>query len=139
MRVVLDTNVLVSALLWRGTPHRLLQRLEERHVALVTTPRMIQELREVLPRPKFVGRLHALNVSVDMLLDAVVEHTELFPDRAIAPVIREDPADDRVLAAAQTANASLIVSGDPHLLRLRAFAGIPIVTPRQALTQFPAG
>ena len=139
MRVVLDTSVLVSALLWRGTPHRLLQRLEQRGVALVITPRMIQELREVLPRPKFVGRLHALNVSVDMLLDSVLEHVELFPDRTIAPVIREDPTDDRVLAAAQAANASLIVSGDLHLLRLRTFAGIPIVTPRQALTRFPAG
>ena len=139
MRVVLDTNVLVSALLWHGTPHRLLQRLEQRGVALAITPRMIQELREVLPRPKFVGRLRVLNVGVDTLLDSVLEHVELFPDRTIAPVIREDPADDRVLAAAQVANASLIVSGDPHLLRLDSFAGIPIVTPRQALTRFPAG
>ena len=134
MRVVLDTNVLVSGLLWRGVPHALLRLLEHRGISMAMTPAMLREVRAVLPRPKFAARLQALHLSVDTLLDAVLEQVELFDDQPIVPVIREDPTDDRILACAQTAGASLIVSGDAHLLRVHRYAGIPILTPRQALT-----
>ncbi len=55
----------------------------------------------------------------------------------IAPTIARDPADDQVLAAALAAHAGLIVSGDAHLLDLKRFQSIPIVTAREALGQLP--
>lgn len=141
MRVVLDTNVWVSALLWRSTPYRLLQTLERRDASIVTTPWLLRELRTVLHRPKFARRLDALSLTVDDVIAAVLEHVEVFADAPppVPPMVTADPDDDRLLLCAQTSAAAMIVTGDHHLLRRRHHLGIPIVTPTQALATTRAG
>lgn len=117
MRVVLDTNVLVSAILWHGLPNRLLRLVEETRLSLCMTPKLLTELLAVLSRPKFAPQMVTRQISLE--------------DVPIPPVIREDPEDDIVLACAQAAGAKAIVTGDSHLLRLKEFRAIPILTPRR--------
>ena len=71
MRVVFDTNVLVAALLWRGVPHQLLQRVRDGDVVLVTSPKLLEELDDVLRRTKFAAVLTKAETSAAGLLSTV--------------------------------------------------------------------
>ena len=98
---------------------------------IVTTPAIMEGLREALSRPKFRLRIRTLQSSVSELMEALLSIVEVVEDMPIGAVIKRDPDDDKILACAKVAQAGWIVSGDDHLLSLRRYKGIPIVTPRQ--------
>jgi len=133
MRIVLDTNVLISALLWHGVPNDLLILIEKRTFTLCVMPILLEELRDVLSRPKFSSRIKERKTSCEELLAGIIDLTELHPDRRIDPVVKDDPDDDKILSCAKISGAKYIISGDPHLLKLKTWAGISILTPRQFL------
>lgn len=132
-RVVPDTNVYVSALLWTGNRHRLLRMAEAGELTLVTTPAIMEELCEVLGRPKFRLRIRTLQTSVAELMESLLSVVEVIPDLPFEPVIKRDPDDDKTLACAMAAQAEWLISGDDHLLSLKRYKQIRIVTPQQFL------
>ncbi len=79
MRVVVDTNVLISALLWLGTPHRIIELAEQKRVTLCITQPMLEELKEVLQRRKFARALKARNTSIEEIMSALLPLVELYP------------------------------------------------------------
>ena len=134
MKVVADTSVVVSALLWPGLPHRILIAAETGAITLYTSPALLDEWAGVLARSKFSMRLSARRVTVEELVTGYARLAHLVLPRPIAPVIHEDPSDDAVLACALSAQARFIVSSDPHLLRLDYYRSIQIVSPRAFFT-----
>lgn len=135
MRLVADTNVLVSALLWRGLPHRLLIAMEAGRITLYTSPPLIKELHGVLSRPRLAARLVARQVTLEEVMAGYIRLAHVVLPAALAPVILDDPDDDAVLACAVAAEASYIVSGDTHLLKLERFRSIHIVSVRTFVTE----
>ena len=128
MRLVLDTNTALSALLWGGTPGRLLDAAEAGRIELASSAALLAELQGVLTREKFAKQLAKREVSVSDLFDGYAALVVMVTPATIAPTIARDPADDQVLAAALAARADLIVSGDAHLLDLKTCLGIEIVS-----------
>ena len=134
MRLVVDTNVVVSAFLWQGTPGRLLEMAGEKQVRLFTSRALLDELADVLGRKKLAKSLAATGLTVPQMLAAYRKMVTPVAARQLPQRVSPDADDDAVLAAAQAAKADLIVSGDrKHLLILKRFAGIPIVTAAQAV------
>jgi putative PIN family toxin of toxin-antitoxin system len=129
MNVVADTNVVVSGLLWRGTPHRIFTAAEAGRLILYTSPPLVDELRDVLARPRFAVYLKARHASAEDLAHSYLKLARLVVPARLPPVIHEDPEDDAVLACAVSARAHAIVTGDRHLLRLGSFLEMPIVQP----------
>jgi putative PIN family toxin of toxin-antitoxin system len=109
----------------------LLQLAETDDITLVTTPAIMEELREALERPKFMPRIRTLQSSVAELMEAVLSVVEVVQDLPIEPVVKRDPDDDKILACATGARAHWIVSGDDRLLNLKSYREISILTPRQ--------
>lgn len=138
MRLVIDTNVLLSALLWRNTPHALLEQARNGVVTLISSPALLAELAEVLERPKFDAMLAKSGTSRAELFAKLRLLAEVMEPPPLAQPVCRDPDDDAVLALARVALADLIVSGDDDLLTLGSFEGIPIVTPAQALERLQA-
>ena len=134
MRLVLDTNVVTSALLWQGTPYQLLHAIRQRPtLQLYSSAALLDELARVLMRASLHKRLTAIGRQArDVLLDysAITQIVETAP---LTQLVCRDPDDDAVLALARAAQADLIVSGDQDLPTLRQFECIPIVTARTAL------
>ncbi len=133
MRAVLDTNVVVSGLIWGGKPFALLRIGAEGDLELATSPVLIAELAVVLARENFAGRLKESRRSME---EAVSFHARLaitVTPASVPRVVTDDPDDDHVVAAAVAAGADLIISGDRHLLALGGYQGIRIVTPAEAL------
>jgi putative PIN family toxin of toxin-antitoxin system len=135
MRIVLDTNVVMSALLWRGTPYRLLEASQQRSsTQLYSSTALLEELTDVLARPSATKRLTLIDKTAATVLADYVEVIELVAPTAVPRVVPGDVDDDQVIAAAVAAQADLIVSGDrKHLLPLGSHAGIAIVDAVEAL------
>ncbi len=129
--LVCDTNVLVSAIGWRGPEREVYLRVRSGALRLATSPALLDELERVLGYPKF--GLEDLEVTA--FVDDVISQADTVIPRRVPRVIEEDPADDQVLACASAARPDWIVSGDSHLLALGTYEGIPIVTARQLLDQ----
>jgi putative PIN family toxin of toxin-antitoxin system len=139
MRLVVDTNVVVSAFLWQGTPGRLLEMAGEKQVRLFTSRALLDELADVLGRKKLAKSVAATGLTVPQMLAAYRKVITLVTARQLPQRVSPDADDDAVLAAAQAAKADLIVSGDrKHLLMLKRFDGIPIVTAAQAVAMAEA-
>ena len=133
MRLVLDTNVVLSGLLWRGTPYQLLTHIKQtRTLQLVSSPVILEELADVLTRQQCIKRLSAIGLNGAQVLADYLQVVELVEPVSIPPTSR-DPDDDAILACALAAHADLIVSGDADLLVLKQFLDIPIMTAAQAL------
>ena len=135
MRAVIDTNVLVSGLLWAGTPHTLLLQLRDGALTLLSSPALLAEFGEVIARPKFKPVLDRAGVSPEQLLTELRQLTELVDPPPLPATVSRDGDDDALLALAVAAQADLLVTGDADLLVLGSYGDIPILTPAQALTR----
>lgn len=133
MRIVLDTNGVVSGLLWGGNSRLLLQMAREQRVALFTSAMLLAELTDILCRRKFAARIAKAQITIDEIVDGYAHLAQLVRPAPIAATVLDDPDDDHVLACAVAARAELIVSGDRHLLDLHVFQSIAIATPAIAL------
>ncbi len=125
-RVVIDTNVLVSALINDGKPRRLVFELLDKHTVILSRL-MLAELADVVSRDKF----SVTSSQVDRFVSSLIRTSEVAPDNVQFKVVLEDPDDDVVLNAAYTGRAEFIVTGDHHLLVLGEFKKIKIVTVNQ--------
>ena len=133
MRVALDTNVLVSAFLWEGTPGKLIELAGEREIQLFTSQALLDELAEVLRRRKLAKPVQATGFTAAELVKQYQRLAHRVTARQFTKQISRDADDDAVLACALAARAALIVSGDRDLLTLKSFRNIPIVTPAEAV------
>jgi putative PIN family toxin of toxin-antitoxin system len=133
MRAVIDTNVLLSGLLWRGSAHAFLEQVRNGTVTILSSPELLAELQEVLARPKFDAILSRSNSSRELMLTQISKLAELTDPPPLPQPMCRDPDDDAVLALAIATLADVIVSGDDDLLSLVNFEGIPILNPVQAL------
>ena len=134
MRLVLDTNVVVAALLWSGPPRRLLDRAIDEAVTLYSSPALIDELAHTLHYRKFAQRIEQFGTTPLALVAQYAALLMLVSPTQVLRVIEHDADDDQVLAAAIASQANLIVSGDKHLHGLGGeYKGIRIVNAAQAV------
>jgi|SRR5580704_3731462 putative PIN family toxin of toxin-antitoxin system len=129
MRIVVDTNVIVSALVFGGLPRRVFEAVEGGDCELYYSAEIEKETRRVL-RDKFGWAEDRLERYLPVLWGL---GERVIPLRRVNAV-KDDPDDNRILECALAAAADVIVSGDGHLLRLTTYEGITILTPRSFLT-----
>ncbi|MEH2212661.1 putative toxin-antitoxin system toxin component, PIN family [Nostoc sp.] len=136
MRVILDVNVWISALLWGGVPGKTLRLARNQQINIFASEFLLLELETTLKRDKFQLRLQQRGYTVEDLISVVKGLSNDCPTISVdAPQLR-DPKDNLVLAAAVAANAEAIVTGDLDLLVLIEFNGIPILTPQDFLSRY---
>lgn len=133
MRLILDTNVVISGLLWRGPSARLIDLAVEQTVTICVNPFLAEELAKKLNMRKFASRIAAGGLTPEKLCEQYLALCERVPPLTITRLCR-DADDDNVLAAALSARADLIVSGDNDLRVLRMFEGVSIVNSVDALS-----
>jgi putative PIN family toxin of toxin-antitoxin system len=130
-KVVIDTNVFISAFGWDGKPEAVLNLMEQRKVVNCITNDIYAELQRVVAYPKLKFP-PTLQVNI---LEFVFSWSSFVQPKETVAVIADDPDDDKFLACAVATNASAIISGDPHLLGLGSYRNISIMTPTQFLEQ----
>ena len=127
IRVVVDTNIFVSAILFGGDCEKILNLAEENRIKLITSPDILKELKEVLQKKfKFDKKISEMTISTIKEISLVV-----YPKRKLI-VIKEMDADNRILECAIEGKADYIISGDKqHILPLKKFQKIRILSPSQ--------
>ena len=134
MKLVVDTNLLISGTLWRGSPARLLNAVLGAPGTLCLSAEIIIEFGEVLGRKEFAGRLAALGTTVSDVMQRYQRlGRRILPAQISSPPSLRDPKDLKIMAAAVSAGADAIVTGDNDLLVLESFEGIPIIRVEDAL------
>lgn len=139
MRIVVDTNVIVSAFLWGGTPRRLLDVIEEQQLELFTSRALIAELEDVLAREKFAAQLSRTRFTSAFLIARYTQLATLIAPAEVAVPELRDPKDIHVLACALATRAEAIVSGDADLRVLGRYQEIPVVSPADCLRRIVTG
>ena len=133
MKLVVDTNVMISALGWNGPEYTLMKRVFERKAKLYFSADILTEFHKVAQRPK----LGFMQDEIEEFIVALIEIGTLVVPEIKLYVIKACPSDNIFLECAQEAKADLLVSGDAHLLRLKEFEGTNIVRAREALKYTP--
>ena len=127
MRIVLDTNILVSATQWPASSAvKTIKRLREKGVSFFVSEPILEEFQEVLCRDFDYSSSEA-----SAIVFLVLRFASVVEVKSVVSVVRDDPDDDKVLACAVDSSATHIISYDRHLLRLGTFKGIKIVKPEE--------
>jgi putative PIN family toxin of toxin-antitoxin system len=131
VRVVVDANVLVSAVISQaGPPRQIVQAWVDERFELIASPALLDELRDVLALPRF--RRWVSSEVANAFIDGLAENSMIVDHPPAQPGLSPDPDDDYLIALARATNADYLVSGDRHLLDI-ADAVPPVLTPRQFL------
>ena len=132
IKIVADTNVLVSALIMRGKPRQLVLKIDGIDTMLISSKPLLEELISVLARGKIKKYVDSRDVRG--FLKYLSKRMAIVEIRSRFRVIKEDPRDDVIVNTAYSAHADYIVSGDKHLTSLKSFKGIRVVTVSEMLT-----
>lgn len=128
IKLVLDTNIYISAILFGGKPETIRKLSKEGKITVLISEAILKEITEVL-RIKFRFE----NWQISQTINEIREFTTLITPRKTFFIIKEDPADNRILECAQEGKAQYIISGDKHLLTLKKFQKIEILSPVEFL------
>ncbi len=132
IRVVIDTNVVISALLFGGVPGGLIPLWKSGRIKPFVSKQIVDEYLRVLAYPKFILSEEEINY---ILYKEVLPYFEVVEIKAGKIIIQEDPADDMFIRCALSGKAKVIISGDSHLLSLKSYQKVKIITPSQVLKE----
>src|SRR3972149_2919257 len=116
-RLVLDTNVWVSAVIWKGAPARIIKAAQENKVFIITSEEIVNEIRRTLAYPRLKRIYEDAGVSQQQLISAALQIADLVEVNSEIHVIRDDPADIRCLECAMNETADCVLRGDKSLLK----------------------
>jgi putative PIN family toxin of toxin-antitoxin system len=128
-KVVLDTNVIVSTLLFGGNPDKILNLANESVIKLIISPFILEETARVLQK-----RFNWVEIEIQAVLAAIQEITVVVQPKIKLSIIKEKDSDNRILECAVSGKTDFIVSGDTkHILPLKKYQGIKILSPAEFL------
>lgn len=129
LRVVVDTNILISAFGWPGNERALIEKAIEGKIQLCISSDIFEEFEEVSSRPKFKFSKE----DIDDFIGALIEVADIVIPSCSVNIVKRDPSDNKFLECALEAKADYIVTGDNHLLKLKEYKGVKIVRTRGML------
>src|SRR5437773_11767427 len=138
IRAVLDTNIIISALFWKGLPRAVFNGAIDRLYLALTTEALTSELKRVLAYPKFAQQIADQALHVEQLVADYLAITIPVLPIEVPPDVLRDPKDLAVLACAVGGQANCVVSGDKDLLSLAVYQNIPILNVEQFLVRLSA-
>ena len=134
LKLVLDTNVLVSALLFKKQTSKIVDLWKSKEIVPVVSVETFDEFKKVLEYPRFALSKDEIHV---IIYKEVLPYFEVVETRRDVKGVCRDPDDDKFLSCAFSANAKFIVSGDKDLHRLQMYKSVRIIYPSDLLKSFP--
>ena len=128
-KVVLDTNIIISAFGWEGNPRKILRMILVREIELILSSHILAEVKRVLDYPKFKFNEQQKRD----ILSIVLRIAKLVEPKVNYDIIKEDATDNKFIDCAIEAKAEFIITGDAHLLKIKEHKCIRILTPREFL------
>ncbi len=135
MKITVDTNVLVSASFWDGDSDKIMNRVEKKEVDLILSKEIIEEFAIVLSSKEIQDKIKNKNLEMKRTIGKIASLSTIVEPLEKLDIVNEDPDDNKILECAKAGKVDFIISSDNHLLKIKKFEGIPIVTPQEFLKQ----
>ncbi len=129
MKVTLDTNILVSATFWTGDSFRILQLIDEGSLTCILSPQILAEYEKAIHSEDIIDKVYAKRLILQRIVDRVMERATIVRPKKKLNIVTEDPDDNKILECAKEAKANYIITQDKHLLKIKTFEGMRIITP----------
>jgi uncharacterized protein len=130
IRVVIDTNVLIAALLFGGIPGELISMWKNNRIKPLASKEIIDEYIKVLTYPKI--KLSEAEINY-ILYSEILPYFDIIPIKDSPSIIKADPSDDKFIHCSKKGNAGFIITGDQHLINLKTYQKIKIISPSEFL------
>jgi len=127
LKLVLDTNTIISAFFWNGNEAELFRKIEQGKAALFITREILAEIEDVIKRPKFDKVMKNAGLTPDQIMQKIVSLSHLVIAPKFNIKVCRDEKDNKFLECSESAKVDYLVSGDEDLLVLKEYNGIPIV------------
>ncbi|MBS3176546.1 putative toxin-antitoxin system toxin component, PIN family [Candidatus Woesearchaeota archaeon] len=127
MKVVIDTNIFVSGIFWKGSPHQVLLAWRQGRYTLITSVDILSEISKVLNDFEIKLPKEMINEWIEL----IIKNSIIVEPKEKIQAVKEDPKDDMFIEAAVTAKADYVISGDKHLLKLKQFGDTKIISASQ--------
>jgi uncharacterized protein len=132
VRVVLDTNVLISGIFFSGPPNLILKSWRNGDIQFVLSSEIIDEYVKV---SGILAEEHP-KIDISSILTLIASHSETIQSIPLPHQVCEDPDDDKFLACAISGRCEFIISGDRHLIKVSGYRGIMVITPREFIDRY---
>lgn len=131
MKVVLDTNVLISGIYFGGLPGKILEAWGARRFQLLVSTEILQEYLDVAERlaDRYAG------VEYESILGLIIQNAELVQPSDLPDPVSTDPDDDKFLACALAGDSTTIISGDSDLINVSGYCGIKALAPKAFVSE----
>ena len=133
IKVVIDTNVVISAILFGGIPGQLMPLWKNGRIKPLASKEIIDEYIKVLAYPKFKLSEEEINY---ILYIELLPYFDIISIKHRPTIIKDDPSDDKFILCAKAGRADAIISGDQHLLNLKTYQKIKILSPAEFLSNY---
>lgn len=127
LKLVLDTNTIISAFFWEGNEAELLRKIEQGKAKLYVTIEILKEVEEVIKRSKFNEVMRKANLTLDQIMQKIVSLSHLVIASKLNIKACRDEKDNKFLECAESSKADYLISGDEDLLSLKEYKGITII------------
>ena len=131
MKVVLDTNVIISAIFFGGNSGIILEACTRNKLVMVVSPAILREYQDVSERIA-----SKMPTDYQRVLDWIAVHSEMVADRTLNKAVSSDPDDDKFIATALESTVKIICSGDKHLLDVNGYCDIEVLKPKPFLDKY---
>ena len=135
IRVTLDTNILVSGTFWTGDSYRILELIDKKKITSILSKEIIAEYINTVISEEITEKIENKKLIAAKTAQKVVMMSEIVEPTRKIDRIKEDPEANKILECATTGKAGYIITNDNHLLNIKGFEGIKILTPRQFLEE----
>ncbi|MCK5282204.1 MAG: putative toxin-antitoxin system toxin component, PIN family [Nanoarchaeota archaeon] len=132
LKVVLDTNIYISSVFWQGNPYHTVKKSISKEIAAFVSDDIIKEIKRVLSRDFELSKQE-----IDDVIDSIAMFTYFVAPKEKIDVIKDDPSDNIILECAVASDSKVIISQDKHLLKLKKFRDIVILSPDEFLKILP--
>ena len=133
MKITADTNILISAIFWLGKSNEIIKKVENKEIELILSIEIINELTKVLDYEEIKNKIRDKGLEIRRTVEKIISISTIVEPLAKIEIIKEDIEDNIILECAKEGNADYIISQDKHLLKLRQFENIKIITPEEFL------
>lgn len=133
MRITVDTNILVSATFWKGDSEKIIEKAEKKELYLVLSREIIDEYIRVLEYDEIKEKVSKSKLAMTLGVRKLLSIARIVEPKDKLDVVKEDPADNKIIECAKEGKAEFIITKDNHLLSIRKYEGIKIVEPERFL------
>ncbi len=136
MKITVDTNTLLSATFWSGSSDKIISKAEIKEIELIISNDIIKEYGEVLDYEEIQDKIKDKKLEMKRTVGKIISTSKIVVTKEKLAIVKNDPDDNIILECAKAGNVDFIISNDKHLLKLKKFENIPILTPDEFVEKY---